>query len=226
MGKLNIAMAEAASQNFTVKYDSRESPHRVIPPSIGFALMRRNAKLLFLLIATLLLFADVSSAAEKSLESIHDAWRRSLKGVQIFGIALQELDADAKACGLERMALANALRSALKNTPLQIIGEYLQLFNMFVEIATLHAGERCTSTISLRVSAFVDPTYAPLLAAEITPWSQRAFLVSSREDSPNKRRSLQKYGASNNLSSPQGTMCLQTRLNRRGLARDLPRHRG
>jgi hypothetical protein len=53
---------------------------------------------------------------------------------------------------------------------------------MFVEIATLRAGKRCTSTISLRVSAFVDPTYAPLLAAEITPWSQRAFLVSSRED--------------------------------------------
>jgi hypothetical protein len=48
--------------------------------------MRRNAKLLFLLIATLLLFADVSSAAEKSLESIHDAWRRSLKASKSSGL--------------------------------------------------------------------------------------------------------------------------------------------
>jgi hypothetical protein len=76
------------------------------------------------------------------------------------------------------------VRSGLKDTPLQITGEDLQFFNLFVDVATLHAGDQCTSTISLRVSAFVDPTYAPLLAAEITPWSQRAILKSARESHP------------------------------------------
>ena len=96
-------------------------------------------------------------------------------------MALQELDTDAKVCGLERAKLADAVRSGLKDSPLQVTDEDLQLFNIFVDIVTL-AGDRCISTISLRVSAFVDPTYAPLLAAEITPWSDRAILSSSRED--------------------------------------------
>jgi hypothetical protein len=146
--------------------------------------MGRKIKLLSLLVAPLFLFAQMVGAAEKSLESIHQAWRSALKGVQIYGIVLQDLDTDATDCGLERAALANAVRSGLKDAPLQITGDDLQLFNLFVEIATLHAGDRCTSMISLRVSAFVDPPYAPLLAAEITPWGRRAILISAREDHP------------------------------------------
>jgi hypothetical protein len=114
-------------------------------------------------------------------EERHNAWRSSLKGVQIYGIALQELDSDAKACGLDRWALANAVKSGLKDTPIQLTGEDLQLFNFFVDVATLHSDKQCVSLISLRVSAFVDPTYAPLLAAEITPWTQRSILISAPE---------------------------------------------
>jgi hypothetical protein len=154
---------------------------------LGIALMGQTIRLLSLLISPLFLlflFAETASAAERSLESIHHAWRSALKGVQIYGLALQDLDMDAKDCGLERAALANAVRSGLKDTPVQITGEDLQLFNMFVEVATLQAGDQCASTISLRVSAFADPTYAPLLAAEITPWSQRAILISARDNHP------------------------------------------
>jgi hypothetical protein len=104
--------------------------------------------------------AGFGSAAEKSLERIHQAWRSSLKGVQTYGLALQELDSDAKACGLDPMALANAVRSGVKdNTPLNIHTDGLQLFNIFVDVATLNASDRCTSMASLRVSAFVDPSY-------------------------------------------------------------------
>jgi hypothetical protein len=144
--------------------------------------MRWNAKRSFPIAASLFLtFAGVSSATERSLDSIRQAWRGALRGVQTYGMALQELDTDAKVCGLERAKLADAVRSGLKDSPLQVTDEDLQLFNIFVDIVTL-AGDRCISTISLRVSAFVDPTYAPLLAAEITPWSDRAILSSSRED--------------------------------------------
>jgi hypothetical protein len=65
-----------------------------------------------------------------------------------------------------------------------MMGEDLQLFNMFVDTATLRAADRCTSMVSLRVSAFVAPAYAPLLAAEITPWGQRTILVPTKEDHP------------------------------------------
>ena len=146
--------------------------------------MRRNIISLSLLIACLFLIAEVGRAAEKSLESIHQAWRNALKGIQIYGIVLQNLDTDATGCGLKRDALGDAVGNGLMDTPLQITGDDLQLFNLFVEVATSHAGDRCTSAISLRVSAFVDPAYAPLLAAEITPWSQRAILISTSEDHP------------------------------------------
>ena len=144
--------------------------------------MIQNIKLLLCLPALLLPTVVTGTAAERSLLAIHNAWRSSLKGVQIYGIALQELDSDAKACGLDRSALVNAVKSGLKDIPIQLTGEDLQLFNFFVDIATLHGGKQCTSTVSLRVSAFVDPTYAPLLAAEITPWSQRSILISASED--------------------------------------------
>jgi hypothetical protein len=124
----------------------------------------------------------VGTTSERSVPAIHQALRNSLRGVQIHGIALQELDADAKACGLDRSALANAVKSGLKDTPVQLTGEDLQLFNFFVAIATLRSGKQCISMVSLRVSAFVDPNYAPLLAAEITPWSQRSILNSLTED--------------------------------------------
>src|SRR4029079_17868376 len=86
------------------------------------------------------------------------------------------------ACGLDRATLANGVTSALKGTPIKITAEAVQLFNFFVEVATLYSGERCTSVVSLRVSAFVDPSYAALIAAEITPWTNRAIIISSKDN--------------------------------------------
>jgi hypothetical protein len=63
--------------------------------------MRRQPQQVILQLAAFLLFTGVALAAEKSVDSIRQAWRRSLNGVQVFGIALEELDADAKACGLD-----------------------------------------------------------------------------------------------------------------------------
>jgi hypothetical protein len=146
--------------------------------------MRRYVKFFVFLTAYLFIFAAMGSAAEKSLESIHQAWRNALKGVQTYGIVLQELDADAQACGIERMALADAISSAIKDTSLTLTREDLQLFNMFVDLESMHARDRCISMVSLRVSAFVDPSYAPLLAAEITPWSQRAIVISAKDNHP------------------------------------------
>lgn len=144
--------------------------------------MMLNAKFLLCLTALLLPSVITATAAERSLPDIHQAWRSSLKGVKLYGIALQELDTDAKTCGLDRLALANAVKSGLKDTPIQITDEDLQLFNFFVDISTFRSGKQCTSMVGLRVSAFVDPAYTPLLAAEITPWSQRSILSSASED--------------------------------------------
>ena len=99
----------------------------------------------------------------------------------MYGLALQALDADANACGLDRATLANGVTSGVKGTPIKITAEAVQLFNFFVEVATLYSDGRCTSMVTLRVSAFVDPTYAALIAAEITPWNQRAIVISSKE---------------------------------------------
>jgi hypothetical protein len=126
-------------------------------------------------------YIAVSGATEQSLESIHRAWRGSLKGIRTFGIILQGLDADAKNCGLEDGALAGAVKSGFGDTPARLVGDEIQLYNVFIDIAALDAGDRCTSMVSLRVSAFVDPAYPTLIAAEITPWIQRAFLVSPKE---------------------------------------------
>jgi hypothetical protein len=146
--------------------------------------MRRYVKLFVFLIAYLFIFAAMGSAAERSLESIRQAWRSALKDVQTYGIVFQELDADAKACGMERTALADAISSAIKDTSFTLTREDLQLFNMFVDIESIDASDRCISVVSLRVSAFVDPSYAPLLAAEITPWSKRAIIISAKANHP------------------------------------------
>jgi hypothetical protein len=143
--------------------------------------MSKRFALLVLVAAHLFIFADVGFAAERSVESIREAWRNSLKGVQTFGLAVQELDADAKACGIDRMALADGVKSGIKDPALSITLDNLQLFNLFVDLITVFAADRCTSIVSLRASAFVGPSYAPLIAAEITPWSQRAILISAKE---------------------------------------------
>ena len=144
--------------------------------------MRRYWIPLIFLVGQSFLLTESAIAAEKSLDSIHQAWRNALKGVQTYGLALQALDADATACGLDRATLANGVTSALKGTAIKITTDAVQLFNFFVEVATLYTAERCTSMVSLRVSAFVDPSYAALIAAEITPWSQRALVISSKEN--------------------------------------------
>jgi len=146
--------------------------------------MRLQAKRLILPVAALLLFTGAAFAAERSLDSIRQAWLSNLKGVQVFGVALQELDSDAKACGLERVSLARAVRDGLDQTSLNLTQEDPQLFNFFVEIETLQFSDRCASMASLRVSAFVDPAYPPLLAAEITPWRQRAMVISAKANHP------------------------------------------
>lgn len=144
--------------------------------------MRRYWILLFFFVGQSFLLTEFAIAAENSLDSIHQAWRNALKGVQMYGLALQTLDADANACGLDRATLANGVISAVKGTPIKITPDALQLFNFFVDVATLYSGERCTSIVSIRVSAFVDPSYAALLAAEITPWSERTIVISSKEN--------------------------------------------
>jgi hypothetical protein len=149
---------------------------------IGSILMRGHWTFSVLLAGQLFLTTDIAAAAEKSLDNIHQAWRSALKNVQTYGLALQALDTDANAGGLDRLALADAVKSGLKNTPLNISADTLQLFNFFVDVATVYASDRCTSMVSLRVSAFADPSYAPLLAAEITPWSGRAILISAKEN--------------------------------------------
>ena len=147
--------------------------------------MRRiHFQFLVWLTVQLCLTTGIAGAAEKSLETIHEAWRNALKGVHTYGLALQDLDQDANACGLERMALADAVRSGFKGTPLDVNAGDVQLFNIFVDISTIHSADRCTSMVSLRVSAFVDPTYAKLIAAEITPWSQHTIVISSKENHP------------------------------------------
>jgi hypothetical protein len=143
--------------------------------------MRRYWIALIFLAGQSFLLTEFAIPAEKSLDSIHQAWRHALKGVKTYGLALQALDADAIACGLDRASLANGVTSALKGTPVKITADAVQLFNFFVEVATLYSDGRCTSMVTLRVSAFVDPTYAALIAAEITPWNQRAIVISSKE---------------------------------------------
>jgi hypothetical protein len=151
--------------------------------------MRRYWTFLVLLAGQLFLTTGIATAAEKSLDHIHQAWRNALNGIQTFGLALQTLDSDATSCGLERMTLAKAVESGLKNAPISITPEALQHFNLFIDVSTLHgADERCTSMILMRVSAFVDPSYSALLAAEITPWSERAIVISSKE---NHRRAVE-----------------------------------
>ena len=149
---------------------------------IGSRFMRQHWTFLVLLAGQLFLPTVNAAGVETSLDTIHQAWRNALKGVQTYGLALQALDADANSCGLDRATLAEAVNSGIKDTPIKINTDAQQLFNFFVDIATLHAGERCTSMVSLRVSAFVDPSYAALIAAEITPWSQRAIVISSKDN--------------------------------------------
>jgi hypothetical protein len=105
-------------------------------------LMKWNTHFSIAAFALYMAFAGPGSAAEKSLETIHQAWRNSLKGVRTYGIAIQKLDADALDCGLEGGTLAGAVRSGLRNTQVQVTAEEVQLFNLFIDIVTLHTGDR------------------------------------------------------------------------------------